>query len=298
MNEHARLASLEAEPLTGPAGEAAARRAAELLSSGGAIAYLGPGVLAEGGAKSAIPLTPEDLAAELNRRHPAPGRIRRDPWAVAQFIEQKRHRKTLAAFMIDIFKSGAKPTELHLRLAALRPALVVDTWYDGAMRAALLEAMPGDGLWGELQGVTRAVDADAQWWKAYDALGARVSDGVAAGWTCVLYKPHGAIAPAGEALVADSDYVEILTEIDIQTPIPGLVQQRREGRGFVFLGCRFHDQMLRTYARQISKRSGGEQFAFVDPAALTQNERRFFAASGITPIALPIAALTSLLPAR
>ena len=298
MNEHARLASLEAEPLTGAPAEAASRRAANLLSNGGAIAYLGPGVLAEGGAAGAIPLTPEDLAAELNRRHPAPGRIRRDPWAVAQFIEQRRHRKTLAAFMIDIFQAGAKPAELHLRLAALKPSLIVDTWYDGAMRAALLEALPAGAAWGEIQGVTRAVDADAQWWKAYDDRGARVSDSVAEGWTCVLYKPHGAIAPAGEALVADSDYVEVLTEIDIQTPIPDIVQKRREGRGFVFLGCRFHDQMLRTYARQISKRSGGEHFAFVDPSALTHNERRFFAAAGITPIALPVAALTSLLPAR
>jgi hypothetical protein len=44
-------------------------------------------------------------------------------------------------------------------------------------------------------------------------------------------------------LVSDSDYVEVLTEIDIQTPIPAVVQQRRTGRNFLFLGCRFSNQL-------------------------------------------------------
>jgi len=297
MNDISLIAHIEGEPLVGVAALAAAKRAAELLSTGDSLAYLGPGVLAEDGAAHAIPLTPEALAAELNKRHPAPGRIRKDLWAVAQFIEQRRHRKTLSAFMMDIFKPEVAPTELHLRLAALRPPLIVDTWYDGAMRAALSRVPPGLADWGEIQGVTRAVEAGAQWWKNYDAAGALASDALSLGWRTALYKPHGAVEPAGQALVADNDYVEVLTEIDIQTPIPDIVRQRREGRGFVFLGCRFHDQMLRTYARQIIKRSGGGHYAFVDPAILTVNERRFFAAQDITSIALPPSALTPLLAA-
>ena len=34
----------------------------------------------------------------------------------------------------------------------------------------------------------------------------------------------------------------------------GKVQARRTGRPFLFLGCRFDDQMLRIFARQIAKR--------------------------------------------
>ena len=294
MNEHIRIAHREAAPLVGAAAQTAAREALTGLASGALVAFLGPGALTDCDGAATIPLTPEALAFELNRRHPAPARIRKDPWAVAQFIEQRRHRKTLAMFMTEIFKPEVAPSPLQLWLAAAKPPLIVDTWYDGTMRAALSVAYPDPAQWGEIQGVTRAVDADAQWWKAYDAFRQRVTDSAADAWRTALYKPHGAVLPAGEALIADSDYVEALTEIDIQTPIPDLVRQRREGRGFVFIGCRFHDQMLRTYARQILKRSGGGHFAFVDPALLTTNERRFLAAEAITPIALSLQELTAL----
>ena len=96
-------------------------------------------------------------------------------------------------------------------------------------------------------------------------------------------------------LVSDSDYVEVLTEIDIQTPIPDIVQERRQGRGFLYLGCRFDDQMLRTYARQIKKRSVGPHHAVADAATLTGNELRFLAAEEITLIDLPLADAITLL---
>jgi len=65
------------------------------------------------------------------------------------------------------------------------------------------------------------------------------------------------------------------------------VKERRTNRGFFFIGCRFNDQMLRTYARQITKRSNAPCLAVLDAAALTNNERRFFAASPITLIDVP-----------
>ena len=104
----------------------------------------------------------------------------------------------------------------------------------------------------------------------------------------MLYKPWGGHAPAGNYLVSDTDYVEVLTEIDIQTPIPALVQERRARLGFVFLGCRFDDQLPRAFARQIMKRSGGPHFAVL-PDAPTRMESRFLAEQGITRIALPLA---------
>ncbi|PCK83565.1 hypothetical protein CPT32_28490 [Rhizobium sophoriradicis] len=54
------------------------------------------------------------------------------------------------------------------------------------------------------------------------------------------------------------------------------VKERRTNRGFFIIGCRFNDQMLRTYARQITKRSNAPRLAVLDAAALTNNERRFF----------------------
>jgi hypothetical protein len=69
------------------------------------------------------------------------------------------------------------------------------------------------------------------------------------------YKLWGGHAPGANSLVSDTDYVKVLTEFDIQTPIPELVRQRHSELGFVFLGCRFNDQLPRAFARQITKRS-------------------------------------------
>jgi len=112
----------------------------------------------------------------------------------------------------------------------------------------------------------------------------------------VLYKPWGAHGPASNYLVSDTDYVEVLTEIDIQTPIPELVQQRRAGLGFVFLGCRFNDQLPRAFARQIMKRSKGPHFA-VMPDEPTRMEARFLEEQGIARIAMPLAEVAERLAA-
>lgn len=262
---------------------AALDRLAELIpdiETGRLIPYLGPGVLAAGPATS-LPVTTEDLALALHARVPVGGRLRGNLWSTAQFIEQRRHRKTLTALMAEIFAVPAEPGPLHRWLATLKTPLIVDTWYDGALARAFREAGRKD--FGEVQGITRAGVYRDVWWKCYGAAGQEVPDDVAAGWTTVLYKPHGSVDPAQNFLVADADYVEVLTEIDIQTPIPGIVQERRQGRGFLFLGCRFHDQLLRTYARQILKRSGGGHYAVVS-GTLTRMEQRFLADSGAEPL--------------
>ena len=80
----------------------------------------------------------------------------------------------------------------------------------------------------------------------------------------------------------------MLTEIDIQTPIPDAVKDRRTERNFVFIGCRFNDQLLRTYARQITKRSGAMHYVIVEPEKLSRNEIKFFISQGLTPIAIPL----------
>lgn len=271
-------------PLSGAAARAELKEAAALLRADRLVPYLGPALQAE---TEIVPLSPEALAAALGKRHPAPGRIRTNLWAVAQFIEQRRHRKTLAGWMAEIFAPELAPTSFQTFLAGLPLSLMVDSWYDSALRAAFTASGRTD--WGEVQGITRAGETRDIWTRAYDAAGRLVPDGAAAAWTTLLYKPHGAVRPAANFLVADSDYVEVMTEIDIQTPIPAEVRARRTDRGFLFLGGRFHDQMLRTYARQIMKRSAGPHFAVMGAENLTRNEGRFLAENDITLIDLPLA---------
>jgi hypothetical protein len=79
----------------------------------------------------------------------------------------------------------------------------------------------------------------------------------------------------------------VLTEIDIQTPIPERVKEIRAGRNFLFLGCRFRTQLERTYARQVMKRSSDKHWAVL-PEDLTRNELRFLSEQNIERIDLPL----------
>lgn len=256
------------------------------LAAGRVVPYLGPGLIALSG-EAPVPTTPEALALALNAKVAVSGRICNNLWATAQFIESRRHRKTLTALMAAMFTPPVAPTALHRRLATLPIPLIVDSWYDDAMRQALVASGRHD--WGEIQGITRSLEHRDIWTKAYDASGSQVDPAQAGSWTTVLYKPHGAISPAQNFLVSDSDYVEVLTEIDIQSPIPDVVKARRADRAFLFMGVRFHDQMLRTFARQIAKRSGRRHWVVLEREGLTRNEEKFCAEAGITVIDCPLA---------
>lgn len=250
------------------------------------VPYLGPELLTLE-EEAPVPVSPEEIAAALQKRVPVPGRIRGNMWAVAQYIESRRHRRTLKKLMADVFASETRPSAFHRFLATLPLSLVVDSWYEGTLAAAMAGAGRTDVV--DIQGISRAAIAEDRWYHAFDLQGS-TTEPKATG--TLLYRPHGGIRPVGDVLVSDSDYVEALTEIDIQTPIPEAVRERRSTRGFLFLGCRFHDQMLRTYARQIIKRSAGPHACVADAATLTSNEQRFLAAENIVLIDVPLVEAT------
>jgi len=262
--------------------EAVLANVSDRLRAGTVIPYLGPGLTGLSDAR--VPMTPEALAAFFGTKVALPRRAKGNAWASAQHIESTKHRSTVSALMTEAFGPSIDPTPLHHYLASLRLPMIVDTWYDGTMRAALAER----GDWGEIQGITRAGIGEDRWYRFYDSAGSETDRSAAATWPTILYKPHGSVTPAKNYLISDADYVEVLTEIDIQTPIPDAVKDRRAPRSFLFIGCRFHDQLLRTYARQITKRSAAPHYAIVDPDALTKNELRFFMTEAVTPIAMAL----------
>jgi len=256
---------------------------AQGLRAGRLAPYLGPGLLAlcEGPTPPADPLA---LAAFLTAKVSVPGKIRNRVTAAAQFIENFKHRKTLVTAMNEAYARAAAPSALHRWLAGLASPLVVDAWYDDTVRAALAAAQPRPGAWAEVQGLSQS-EHFGTWTGWYDAGGEPSPDPVEA--DTVLYRPWGGRSPASNYLVSDSDFVEVLTEIDIQTPIPALVQQRRAALGFVFLGCRFNDQLPRAFARQILKRSAGPHYAVL-PDEPSRMEARLLEELSITRIALPL----------
>ncbi|WP_091148966.1 SIR2 family protein [Novosphingobium sp. CF614] len=253
------------------------------LKAGMTVPYLGPGISALG--RQEAPMTPEDLAAFFATKTTLPRRAQGNPWAAAQYIESYRFRDTVTLWMKEAFAAAVSPSPFHAWLAGLPAPLIVDTWYAGEMRAALGQRSD----WAEVQGITRAGIGEDRWFRFYDAAGDSLKEGAAGAAKTLLYTPHGGIAPDANFLISDADYVEVLTEIDIQTPIPEEVRRRRTGMSFVFLGCHFHDQLLRIYARQVMKRSSDRHYAVVDLAALTRNERRFLEEQDIRIIDLPLA---------
>ncbi|MCJ1960878.1 SIR2 family protein [Novosphingobium mangrovi (ex Hu et al. 2023)] len=256
----------------------------EGLRAGQLVPFVGPGISALGA--HAVPLSTGALADFFASKTTLPRRAKGNCWAAAQYIESTRFRDTVTAWMKEAFSQGVLPSAFHRWLAGLPLPLIVDAWYAGEMRTALLAAGRED--WAEVQGITRAHIGEDRWFRFYTPGGDPAKAQEAEAATTLLYTPHGGIAPDANFLITDADYVEVLTEIDIQTPIPEEVRHRRTGLGFVFLGCRFDDQLLRTYARQIMKRSSARHYAVLDVETLTRNERRFLEEQNISPIAKPL----------
>jgi hypothetical protein len=252
------------------------------LDSGSAVPYLGPGLLTLASANCPLPASPESLVDRLTAKATVPHKIRKNLTAAAQFIENFKHRRTVKAAMTEAFRSSVPPTELHRSLAALPVLpLLVHAWYDDLPQNALA----GRKSWGFVQGVSQA-EHFGSWVHYFGADGTPVPIEAAA-WDTLLYEPFGSVSPAGNFLVSDSDFVEVLTEIDIQTPIPEAVRKLRTGRHFLFLGCRFATQLDRIFARQIMKRSSAKHWAVL-PEQPTRNEARFLAEQNIERIDLPL----------
>lgn len=252
------------------------------LRAGRIVPYLGQHVLSLV-PDYAVPGSPEALVALLTAKVSVPHKIRGRLTQAAQFIENFKHRKTLVDQMNTAFAAAPHYSAMHSWLASLGVPLIVDTWYDEAMAAALQAA----GVkWGEVQGLSQS-EHFGTWTGWYDSDGNPLPDRTP-DWQTILYKPIGSSNPAGNYLVSDSDYVEVLTEIDIQTPIPAEIQALRTGRHFLFIGCRFNDQLTRTFARQIMKRSSDRHWALLSEEP-TRMEAKFLAEQNITRIDMSLA---------
>lgn len=257
---------------------------AEALAQGSVVPYLGPDVLALC-ADVQVPTTPEALAVFLTSKATVPHKIRKRLTQAAQYIENFKHRKSVVHLMNEAYATVPTPSPLHTLVARSRAPLVVDAWYDDTLLAAMAAERAPDE-WGQVQGLSQS-EHFGTWTGAYTSAGT-LAEAIDPAWKTLVYKPIGSHGPAGNYLVSDTDYVEVLTEIDIQTPIPAEVQAIRSGRHFLFLGCRFNDQLTRSFARQIMKRSSDRHWAVL-PETPTRMEERFLQEQQITRIDMPLA---------
>ncbi|RAM67093.1 transcriptional regulator [Herbaspirillum rubrisubalbicans] len=266
----------------------------DALAKGELIPYLGPGLLTQV-PDCPLPDSQEKLAALLAAQVTVPHKIRNRLTATAQFIENFKHRKSLVQLMQGAFSATVPPLPLQQVLAGMAEIpMIVALWYDDAMRSAMLASGRDD--WGQVQGLSQS-EHFGTWYQYYDGAGQTVQESIASSWNTLLYQPIGAHAPAANYLVSDSDFVEVLTEIDIQTPIPAHVQGLRHGRHFLFIGCRFNDQLQRSFAHQITKRSSARHWAVLAETP-SRNEQRFLEEHGIEVLPMATADFSTLLCAQ
>ena len=259
---------------------------AQAFAGGNVIPFLGPGVLSFDSAGGQLPDSHKALVGHLTSKSSVPHKVRNNLGAAAQFIENFKHRSTVTNAMTEAFRADAQPTSLHTLLMSL-PALplVVHAWYDDLPQKALRLR----SSWGMAQGVSQS-EHSGNWIHYFDSDGTYAgveADGSYVDWKTLLYQPLGSVWPAHNYLVSDSDFVEVLTEIDIQTPIPDSVQEMRKGRSFLFLGCRFSTQLERLFAHQIIKRSSEKHWAIL-PEDPTPNEGRFLEKHNIERISMSL----------
>jgi hypothetical protein len=271
---------------------AALESIAQAFERGVAIPYFGPGILSLDG--NQLPGSQDALVARLTAKASVPHKIRNNLGAAAQFIENFKHRSTVTNSMAEAFSIEAQPTSLHTLLSSLRALpLVVHVWYDDLPQKALRSR----SLWGIAQGVSQA-EHSGNWVHYYHADGSCAgveAASLSAEWKTLLYQPFGSVWPARNFLVSDSDFVEVLTEIDIQTPIPESVQKIRAGRSFLFLGCRFSKQLDRLFAHQIIKRSSQKHWAIL-PEEPTRNEARFLDEHSIERVPITLSEFVATFP--
>jgi hypothetical protein len=285
------LTKTESQPSAESIGELI-RELVDGLKKGRIVPYLGPHVL-EMIPDVPVPATPEALVALLVAKATVPHKIRNRLTQAAQFIENFKHRKSVVSLMNDAFATVPTPSPFHNWIAQIAPPMVVESWYDDTLIQAFKQTR-ADSEWGQVQGLSQS-EHFGTWTAFYDAQG-QLAESCPSSWRTLIYRPIGGHGPAGNYLVSDSDYVEVLTEIDIQTPIPAEVQQLRTGRGFLFMGCRFNDQLTRTFARQIMKRSSDRHWAVL-PQEPTRMEARFLEENNVTRIDLSLAEVAALLTA-
>jgi hypothetical protein len=240
------------------------------LADGRVVPYLGPGIFHAG---ADFPVSHHALVEWFCTQVSVPGRFRDNLSAAAQYIENFKHRKTLVRLMQEAFQENSSLTRVHRFLAGLPSLpLVVDTWYDGTTAKVLSHGEKGNQTLCQISGISHA-DEPGGWFRVLGDLSPEEAE-------TVLYKPYGSVYPEPRFVVSDSDYVEVLTEIDIQTPIPPAIQRLRSGRHFLFLGCRFNHQLARIFGQQIMKRSSDRHW-MVLPDEPTPKEARFMARQNI-----------------
>ena len=184
------------------------------------------------------------------------------PTALADWLgECCTSRNTVTKAIGEAFRSSVQPTALHNYLATLPELpLIVHDWYDDLPQKALA-VRSGWSVWEIIQGMNggrQRCTPPLRYLQAAGASARPVTPNATQNWDTLLYQPRGSIARASRLFASDSEFAATSTAGDGRTSIPEPVQCLCIGRRFLFLGCRFDNELDRAFARQIMERSAAD----------------------------------------
>jgi len=246
------------------------------LEEGSLVPYLGPALHRA----APFPAGSRALSEWLAARCAVPGHLIGSLEATAGWIEAQRERRGLVKLLREAFALHAGPDPLHLLLAGLpRLPLTVAAWYDATWYDVLLEAAQGGGRSVALVHGVSPQDGRGVFFTSPESPG--LTPPAAA--DTVLYQPLGTCHPVASFVVSEDDLADVRLAQETQAPIPPEVQQRRDGCGFLFVGCTFEDAIDRTVALGVMRGAPGPHFAVL-PTAPEWALGRWLAEEGIVPL--------------
>jgi hypothetical protein len=248
------------------------------LVEGSLVPYLGPALLRA----PPFPAGSVALAEWLAARSPVPGHAIGHLEATAGWIEVQRGRRTLVKLLREAFAAHAEPDPLHLLLAGLPSLpLTVAPWYDATWCDVLVGAAQAGGRSVALVHGLSPQDGRGVFFTAPEAPGLTPP----AQAETVLYQPLGTCHPVASFLASEADLADLRLALETQAPVPPDVQRRRDGCGFLFVGCTFEDALERQVARGTMRGAPGPHFAVL-PRPPVGVLRTFLSESGIIPLEL------------
>lgn len=253
----------------------------DMIASGAAVPYIGPGVLAgcqEAGGGAAMPADSESLILAMNGGRPMAPKLMYEFPRAAMNLELKKGRSFVNRFLSELY--GTKRwsrAPFHDFLAQAKPPYVIDINRDTQLQDSY-KGTPHTLV----RGIARVGGTDYRFQiHAYDGGTYReIAPEHADPALPVLFKPMGSPLPEPTYIASDADYVDYITELMGGFAIPPFLKEKRKGLKYVLVGMRLTRDSERMVLSDIVYGAAEPKGWALIPGA-SDKERRFCAKLGL-----------------
>jgi hypothetical protein len=191
------------------------------------------------------------------------GRDRADLAKVSSYFEETTGRPVLRRQLREVFRRDYQTCAIHRYLAEVeKPLLIVTTNYDDLMESALRDAgRPFDLV---VHAADRKDLAGSVLWQPHGAAGPEAVPPnqlyIDLEKTTVVYKMHGSVdrlRDDGDGyVITEDDYVDFLSRMTGQSPVPSHFMKHFRSRHFLFMGYGLGDWNFRVILKNLKNPPG------------------------------------------